>query len=168
MQHFEFCPLAQKDHQDFLTLLKQLPGFFSPATISYAEQRLPECDGFMCLAQDPDGNPTKVGFISFHISSENPQQANLNWLAVHPNLQGQGIGSKLLKHMERKLQEKQVDTIELSTIGYHPDYPEFEQTRKFYRGHGYNEVRKYVDQEDSSVEILVLQKRLSSFDGVNV
>ncbi|MGK7935515.1 MAG: N-acetyltransferase family protein, partial [Xenococcaceae cyanobacterium] len=60
---------------------------------------------------------------------------NLYFIAVHPNHQGKGFGSKLLRYVEQMLTERGERLLLVETSGL----PNFERTRAFYRKHGYNE-----------------------------
>lgn len=148
------------DHvPDCLRLMRSMPEFFSPATIVYAARHLPTYHGFVCIS-DLDGSSSQLdGFISFHIIPER-YMAKLDWMAVRPEMQGRGLGKELLRRIESELTDAQISTIDVYTLGTHPDYPGYQRTRAFYKQQGFVEVDRFRDKEDPSIEILILQKPL--------
>lgn len=53
-----------------------------------------------------------MGFITYKINNE---MATIGLIAVHPNFQGKGIGSKLLQFVENKLSKKKVKKLLIPT-----------------------------------------------------
>ena len=65
---------------------------------------------------------------------------DLYWMAVDPELQGTGLGTALLREMERRL-EGTARLIVIETAGR----PEYGSTRRFYKARGYSPVSTIPD-----------------------
>ncbi|MEM9215143.1 MAG: GNAT family N-acetyltransferase [Cyanobacteria bacterium P01_F01_bin.150] len=75
---------------------------------------------------------------------------NLYFIGVHPDHQGNGRGSALLKYVEKSLVEKGVRLLLIETSGM----GSFELTRQFYLKNGYEEegrIRDFYKQGDDKV-----------------
>jgi len=75
---------------------------------------------------------------------------DLYWIAVNPNVQSRGIGSKLISHIENYLKEKAVRLILIETSGK----PSYEKERKFYEKNKYDmlvEIKDFYNVGDSLV-----------------
>lgn len=81
---------------------------------------------------------------------------NLYFIAVRPDLQGNGRGSALLRHVERHLKHRgeRILIIETSGTG------SFDRTRAFYRKHGYDEEARIRDFYASGDDKIVFRKAL--------
>lgn len=77
------------------------------------------------LVYEDEGNP--IGLLTYRISKNN---ASIGIIATHPNFQGCGIGSSLMRHFESILPES-VETLEVVTQGINLS------ARKFYEKFGY-------------------------------
>ncbi len=66
---------------------------------------------------------------------------NVLALAVHPDAQGRGQGTALMRAIERELAAEGRRVLLVETSGT----PEFERTRAFYRGLGYDEEARIRD-----------------------
>jgi ribosomal protein S18 acetylase RimI-like enzyme len=81
---------------------------------------------------------------------------DLTMIAVHPNLQGTGRGSALLRHVEEDLRSRRQRLLTVDTSGTR----EYERARVFYAMCGYGEearVRNYWRDGD---DLVVLTKPL--------
>ena len=75
---------------------------------------------------------------------------DLYWIAVNPNVQSRGIGSKLISHIENYLKEKAVRLILIETSGK----LSYEKERKFYEKNLYDkfvEIKDFYNVGDSLV-----------------
>ncbi|MCW6511298.1 GNAT family N-acetyltransferase [Lichenifustis flavocetrariae] len=77
-------------------------------------------------------------------------------IAVHPDRQGQGRGTALLRHVERVLAARgqRVLLVETSAL------PAFERTRAFYRQSGYGEEARIRDFYQAGEDKIVFRKAL--------
>ncbi|MFA5011658.1 MAG: GNAT family N-acetyltransferase [Ignavibacteria bacterium] len=75
---------------------------------------------------------------------------DLYWIAVNPNVQSKGVGSKLINYIENYLKEKSVRLILIETSGK----PSYEKERKFYLKNLYKEfveIKDFYNVGDSLV-----------------
>ncbi len=75
---------------------------------------------------------------------------NLYFIAVHPDHQGKGYGTKLLRYVEQTLKARGERILLVETSGL----PNFERTRAFYRKHGYDEearIREFYKAGDDKI-----------------
>ena len=76
---------------------------------------------------------------------------NLYFIGIHPDQQGQGVGTRLLRYVEETLTKsgQRILIIETSSLGT------FEQTRSFYKKNGYDEEARirgwYKDGDDKVI-----------------
>lgn len=83
---------------------------------------------------------------------------NLLFIAVRPDLQGQGHGSALLLYVEQALRERGVRLLLVETSGLGT----FEQTRAFYRKHGYDEEARIRDYYRAGDDKVIFRKALTA------
>ena len=82
---------------------------------------------------------------------------NLYFIAVHPNLQGKGLGAKLLRYVEQMLAERGERLLLVETSGL----PNFERTRAFYRKHGYDEEARIREFYRAGDDKIIFRKALT-------
>ncbi len=84
------------------------------------------------------------GLVGLHHYVWGPEEnVWLSWLAVHPDHQRQGIGSKLMADIEGKAAERGYTKLFVETY----DHPDFDVARAFYAAVGFDEagrVRRYL------------------------
>lgn len=81
---------------------------------------------------------------------------NMLAIAVHPENQGAGVGSAIVRHLEAALSSRSQRILIADTSGT----LEFEQTRAFYRKNGYVEEARIRDFWASGNDKIVFWKRL--------
>jgi ribosomal protein S18 acetylase RimI-like enzyme len=81
---------------------------------------------------------------------------NMLALAVHPSMQGKGIGSAVVKHLETTLLERGQRVLIAETSGTQ----EFESTREFYRKNGFFEEARIRDFWAAGNDKIVFWKKL--------
>ena len=106
------------------------------------------------LTADQTG-PTFVAYCAPEQMTEGTW--NLYLIAVHSNLQGSGVGRKVLDYLENLLTEMKVRILLVETSGL----PEFEATRKFYKKCNYIEEARIRDFYQKGEDKIVFWK---SFD----
>ncbi|MDD5361443.1 MAG: GNAT family N-acetyltransferase [Ignavibacteria bacterium] len=75
---------------------------------------------------------------------------DLYWIAVNPNVQSKGIGSKLINHIEEHLKGRSARLVLIETSGK----PTYEKERRFYEKNLYNkfvEIEHFYKEGDSLV-----------------
>lgn len=132
--NLQIRPMTAEDHPRALEIARGLAAWFQPL-----DQ--------MALAIDLRGHPGLVaeqggrviGFLTF-LQFE-PEEVELTWLAVAPEVQAQGIGSRLLQWLEREMRSRGATRIYVNTIPADHD-PAFVVTNEFYRRHGFEVARR--------------------------
>ena len=81
---------------------------------------------------------------------------DLYWIAVNPNVQSKGIGSKLIDYIENYLKTKSVRLILIETSGK----PSYEKERKFYLKNLYNELVEIKDFYNIGDSLVIYGKYL--------
>lgn len=97
---------------------------------------------------DDDGGLVSVAYCAPEAMTDGTW--NLLFIAVRPDLQGQGRGAALLHHVERTLTERGERVLLVETSGTDA----LERTRAFYRKHGFDEearIREYYRAGDDKV-----------------
>jgi len=91
----------------------------------------------------------------------NPQSVEIDLLAVPHHRHRQGIGSAILEHVERDLQERGVRLLHLKTFGPSIHNEPYARTRAFYAAHGFLPMEERVDIWDADNPCLFLVKLLA-------
>ena len=113
------------DHKKIIALMQQMPDFFSQETIEYAEQSITKFWGFVAYMQKD-----VVGYIVFWKTGKTTTK--IYWMWVEKKYQGKWIGVILFTKCEEEAKATGSKKIELLTLWEHPDYPWYENTRRFY------------------------------------
>jgi ribosomal protein S18 acetylase RimI-like enzyme len=103
-----------------------------------------------------DGSPKAVAYFVAERLTEGTW--NLLLIAVNPDQQGQGIGAKLLHHVEQALAARNERILLVETSGL----PEFERTRRFYLKNGYELEATIRDFYQDGENKLVFRKVLTA------
>jgi acetoin utilization deacetylase AcuC-like enzyme/ribosomal protein S18 acetylase RimI-like enzyme len=119
--------------------LVEITGFFYPAEVDLAEELVKErlskgpASGYHFVLAKFYGRLAGYGCfgpIPCTVSSH-----ALYWIAVHPDFQGRGLGKRLLKEIERMVQEAGGMRIYVETS----QRPQYAATRAFYENRGYRQ-----------------------------
>jgi ribosomal protein S18 acetylase RimI-like enzyme len=81
---------------------------------------------------------------------------NLLLIALHPSRQGKGHGSRLMRHVEERLNEARQRILLVETSGL----PEFASTRNFYAKLGYNHEARIRDYYNAGEDKIVFWKSI--------
>lgn len=95
-----------------------------------------------------DGQPISIGYCAPERMTEGTY--NLYAIAVHKNLQGQGVGGAMMRFIENLLRESGQRVLLVETSGL----PEYELTRKFYDQCNYKReavVRDFYQEGEDKV-----------------
>jgi GNAT superfamily N-acetyltransferase len=82
---------------------------------------------------------------------------DLYWIAVNPNVQSKGIGSRLIAYIEDYLKDKSVRLILIETSGK----LSYEKERKFYEKNLYDKIVEIKDFYDAGDSLVIYGKYLS-------
>jgi ribosomal protein S18 acetylase RimI-like enzyme len=107
---------------------------------------------------DDDGGPVAVAYCAPERMTSGTW--NLHLIAVHPDRQGQGRGTALLRHIERALAARGERVLLVETSGL----PSFEHTRAFYRKSGYDEEARIRDFYQAGEDKVIFRKGLQDED----
>jgi ribosomal protein S18 acetylase RimI-like enzyme len=107
-----------------------------------------------CMVDDQD---QPAGYICYGPTPMTQGTFDLYWIVVDPNVQRQGIGSRLLDFLQEMVREKEGRMIlaDTSTI------PQYEKTRHFYLRNGFEEVAKVPDYYYPGNDRVTFCKRIS-------
>ena len=103
---------------------------------------------------DDDGGPVAVAYYAAERLTEGTW--NLYLIAVHPDRQGRGRGTAVLRHVEQTLADRGERLLVVDTSSL----PEFDRTRAFYRRNGYDEEARIRDFWKAGDDKVVFRKSL--------
>jgi ribosomal protein S18 acetylase RimI-like enzyme len=101
-----------------------------------------------------DGHKSAIAYVGPERMTEGTW--NLFLIAVHPDRQGKGIGTALMRHVELRLAARGARILLVETS----DLPQFERTRRFYKHIGYQEEARIRDYYKSGEGKIVFRKTL--------
>ena len=107
-----------------------------------------------CAVNDQD---KLLGYVCYGPSPMTEGTFDLYWIAVDPEVQGQGVGSFLVRFLEEKAGELKGRMIlaETSSIS------EYEKTLRFYAHRGFKEVARVPDYYYTGNDRITFCKRLA-------
>jgi N-acetylglutamate synthase-like GNAT family acetyltransferase len=88
----------------------------------------------------------------------NPQSVEIDLLAVPASKHRQGIGRRIVEHVERELVAEGVCVLHVKTFGPSGSSVEYERTRAFYEGIGFIPLEERTDIWDADNPCLFLVK----------
>jgi ribosomal protein S18 acetylase RimI-like enzyme len=97
---------------------------------------------------------TLVGYACYGATPGTDRTWDLYWIAVHPDVQGSGAGSRLLQEVEHRLRGQRLLLVETSS---RTDYA---ATRSFYERRGYAATTVNEDYYAAGDDRVVYAKRL--------
>jgi ribosomal protein S18 acetylase RimI-like enzyme len=99
-----------------------------------------------------------IGYACYGATPGTDGTYDLYWIAVHPEAQGEGGGSRLLDEVERRLNEREARLLIVETSAR----TDYESTRRFYERRGYAERARLADFYAYGDDRVIYAKRLSS------
>jgi len=135
-------------------------GFFNEEEISLAvelmEERLSKgiASGYYYVFAEKDNKP--VCFTCYGKIPCTKYSYDLYWIATHKDLQGTGIGKKLLYLTEDKIKEHGGRSVYIETSSR----KQYDPTRMFYLRCGYDEIARLKDFYDTNDDKVMYLKRL--------
>jgi ribosomal protein S18 acetylase RimI-like enzyme len=153
--------LVEKDRARLLLMLIKTRAFTS-AEIDVAMELIDVAleDQFQndyqiyCMVDDQD---QVIGYICYGPTPITQGTFDLYWIAVDPDFQEHGVGSKLLGFLEERARAMggRLILADTSTI------PHYEKTQKFYLKNGFQEVARVSDYYHPGNDRITFCKRLS-------
>ena len=135
-------------------ILKELPEWFG-----MEEARQNYIDGVkdkeflaLCVGDTP------VGFLA--LKEHNQFTAEIYVLGILKELQGRGLGTKLIEHTEKLLKKEEKEFLTVKTLApSHPD-ENYQLTRKFYRSQGFIPLEVFTELWNEENPCLLMAKRI--------
>lgn len=143
-----------------LTALADGTGMFKPMEIVALREVLDDyfaeeqANGHYAITR-LEGQRT-VGFAYYAPAYMTDQSWQLYWIAVAKEMQGQGLGRELLRHIEGHIRELRGRMLFIETSST----PHYEPTRQFYLKNGYEETARVKDFYMDGDDMVVFRKRL--------
>lgn len=148
-------PLTEDDYDAALAVARSLAAWFRPIDQMAFAIDLTMHEGFVA---ERGCEPAPVGFLTFHILDETT--AELSWLGVHPDYQGEGVGSRLLAALEDELAPRGIARVQVGTVAEESEEPAFAATRHFYLSHGFRQIKRERDFYSRGRHRILLEKEL--------
>ena len=142
-----------------MQILRNTPEF-KPVEVAVAEELidgyLEDAVGYGYYVLIAESGSLLLGYICYGPTPLTEGTWDIYWMAVAKESQGQGIGGALLEAAEGKIGEIQgrLSIIETSSI------PEYEKTRRFYLGRGYEVIASIPDFYAPGDGKIMFQKKL--------
>lgn len=105
---------------------------------------------------------TLAGYACFGPTPSTDRTFDLYWIAMHPDAQGSGGGSRLLGEVEQRLRNRAGRLIVVETSSRDDYLP----TRHFYEARGYSEAARIRDFYAPADDRVIYTKRLLPFPDV--
>jgi ribosomal protein S18 acetylase RimI-like enzyme/ribosomal protein S27AE len=119
-----------------------------------------EAEDTVCPVAVVDG--TVVGFAESYVVGRRERIGEIDWLHVHPDHRGSGIGSALLAHVEAELRAADVDRIESRVLVAN------EAGTAFYEAEGYELIgERPVEIGEETFDELAYRKQISRLTGIS-
>ena len=154
-------PLFDKDRANLLSMLIKTRAFTS-AEIDVAmelidivlKDQTQKDYEIYCMGDD---QARVIGYICYGPTPIAQGTLDLYWIAVDPDFQGKGVGSKLLGFLEEVVKGRggRMILADTSTI------PHYEKTQKFYTKNGFQEVARIPDYYHPGNDRITFCRRLT-------
>ena len=102
------------------------------------------------------GDGELTGYACYGATPGTVGTYDLYWIAVHPEHQGEGGGSRLIDEVERRLNEREARLLVVETSSR----TDYESTRRFYERRGYAEHARLSDFYAFGDDRVIYAKRL--------
>ena len=163
MTKLEFTMIRSTTPDDTTALiaLADATGLFPPSALELLRQMLTDSLGGNSDTEsfwitDDDNGPVGVAYCEPERMTD--RTWNLQLIAIHPDRQGQGRGTKLLRYVEQALTARRGRVLVVETSGL----PEFDRTRAFYAKCGYEEEARIRDFYAKGDDKVVFRKVLNA------
>ncbi|MBP6909688.1 MAG: GNAT family N-acetyltransferase [Candidatus Saccharicenans sp.] len=138
-------PLTNADRELVIDIIKATR-FFVPDEIKVAEELIdiylsqPGQQDYQIVVAE-DGNGKVTGYMTYGPTPLTEGTWDLYWIAVSPEVQGQGYGQLLVRYLENEVKKKGGRLVIIETSSQ----PKYLPTRKFYEKLGYREMARIPD-----------------------
>lgn len=141
-----------RDFEEAYAIAADLSEFFNEKGLDHMRIDLLCLRG---LVVESDGKV--VGFLVY-CSEEGVM--HVRWIGVMRSYHRMGVGRALLARLEEKACTYGISEIRTETLGDSVDYEPYERTRAFWRGCGFADLERIIQDDPGWPERLVLHKRL--------
>ncbi|HTU89753.1 MAG TPA: GNAT family N-acetyltransferase [Gemmataceae bacterium] len=152
-------PTTEADTPHLLALTEGT-GVFKPHEIEALDEVLSdyhaESQKYGHIAVTYEDNGHILGYAYYAPAAMTDRTWYLYWIAVKRDIHAKGIGSKLLRHAEDDIRQRNGRMLFIETSSL----PHYELTRKFYLKHGYEINGVLRDYYSDGDDMLVFGKRL--------
>jgi GNAT superfamily N-acetyltransferase len=153
-------PILPSD-TECLVALADATGLFKPIEIVALREVLDDyhaanhADNHFGIVLEDNG--THHGFAYFALAPMTERTWQLWWIAVRKDQQGQGIGGRMLRHVEDEIRTKHQGRLLFIETG---SLPHYELTRRFYLKWGYEQHAILQDFYAAGDSMIVFRKSL--------
>jgi ribosomal protein S18 acetylase RimI-like enzyme len=135
-------------------ILRLLPDWFGlEAAIQNYAATIPALPTFLAKA-----GGQAVGFLS--LKQHNPCSAEIYVMGVLPAFHHQGIGRALVEKAEGYAKARQIEYLQVKTLGPSNDDAHYAQTRAFYTAMGFRPLEEFTQIWDENNPCLVMVKKI--------
>lgn len=152
---------ATADYDAMLSVACSLPEWFNERGLREMGRDFATHQGLVAV-YITDTSEKVVGFATWLPSSDSPEAdlAEITWLGVAREFQGQGIGRRLVEALADRCRKAGLSVLQVSTLADTVDYAPYVGTRAFYRKLGFEDWRVDADYYGPDEDRLVLRKKL--------
>ena len=146
--------IRASDKEEIMLITKALPQWFTARGRKYIRQALNKHDGFVAY---------KKHILGFALYRKWKIIGELTWIGVLPEYHRKGIGTALVRSVEKELKKGGVEKVKVATLAQTVRYEPYERTRKFYSNMGfeYHKINKnFYKDKGERLDRLVLIKNL--------
>jgi ribosomal protein S18 acetylase RimI-like enzyme len=147
----------QRTHRERLREILDATAVFRPDEVSLALELFDDAPSGDYEFLGAFENNDLVAYACFGATPGTDRTFDLYWIAVHPDAQRHGGGSRLLGEVEAKLRARSARLLIVETSSR----VEYEGTRRFYRARGYSEVARMRDYYAPCDDRVIYTKSLS-------
>lgn len=117
-----------------LAIVRALPDYFTPDVPANVEQDLRTHPGWVAVTEAGE----VLGFVV--VDRRSQRAAEILWLAVAPEAQRTGVGTRLLDQAFGELAEDGLRLVEAKTLDGSVDYAPYDATRAFWQRSGFVQI----------------------------
>jgi len=152
---------SPSDYEGMLAVARSLPEWFNEQGLMEMARDFKTHHGLVAVLSS-GATEDVVGFAAWRLSPREPEAGlvELTWLGVAPQLQGLGVGRRLVEALVDRCRQIGVSAIEVSTLADSVDYAPYNGTRTFYRRLGFKDWRVDADFYGPGDDRLLLRKEL--------
>lgn len=129
-------PADERDIEDCVRVLEQLPDYFTADTHDSVRSSMPSHRAW--VATDGDADAGVVGFVI--AERRYPAAAEITFAGVAPERRGQGIGTRLVERAMTELTASGVLVVEVKTLDESAGYEPYVETRAFWEARGFVQI----------------------------